>query len=195
MLGQRDIFRRGAEGAAIALSVVEPDTLTDAKPRDAVTELIDSAGAIAVGYHAFEFHRAIAAGAAADTGGMDAGGFEPDPDFAGSSHWRWHVAKAQHIDGRTRSLIPDGLHSERLHSERAWKCARVEQDVLSGDKACLCPAQKRTGLPEFLGVAEASGGIEFCALGQHLVDGNATPFRFRLRDRTAPAVGVEGARQ
>src|SRR5882672_10574514 len=112
MLGQRDIFGRSTEGPAVALAVKEPDPLAHAEPRDAVTELVDDAGTVAVGYHAGKFQRAIAAGAAADIGGIDAGGFQPDPDFARSGHRRRHVAKAQHIGRSTRPLVPDGFHSE-----------------------------------------------------------------------------------
>ncbi len=82
MLGERYVFRCGAERAAVALPVIEPHPLTDLKPRDAVTDLIDDAGAVAIGNHAGKFHRAVAAGAAAGIGGIDAGGLQPDPDFA-----------------------------------------------------------------------------------------------------------------
>src|SRR4030088_2143965 len=101
-----------------------------------------------------EFHRAIAAGAAADIGGIDAGGFQPDAGFARSGHRRRHVAKSQDIRRSARSLVPDRLHSERLHSQRAWERAAIEQDVLSGDEACLGPAENRASPPAFLGVAE-----------------------------------------
>ena len=111
MLGERDIFGRGAEGAAVALAVEEPDPLTDLKPRHAVADLIDDAGAVAVGDHARIFHRAIAAGAAADIGGIDAGGLEPDADFARSGLRRRHLAEGQDIGRRTRALVPDRLHS------------------------------------------------------------------------------------
>src|SRR6266478_5971574 len=116
---------------------------TDLKPRDAVTELIDDAGAVAVGNHAGEFHRAVAAGATAGIGGVDPGGLKPDPDFARSGHRRRHVAKSQHIRRGAGSLIPDGLHSKRLRSERARERAAIEQDVLSGDEACLGSTEKR----------------------------------------------------
>src|SRR5258707_7961951 len=79
-------------------------------PRDAVTELIDDAGAVAVGNHAGEFHRAVAAGATAGIGGIDAGGLKPDPDFARSGHRRRHLAIGQHLGRGARSLIPDGFH-------------------------------------------------------------------------------------
>ena len=83
MLGQRDIFGRGAEGAAVALAVEQPDALAELEPRHAVADLIDDPGAVAVGNHARIFHRAIAAGAAADIGGIDAGRLQPNPDLAG----------------------------------------------------------------------------------------------------------------
>jgi hypothetical protein len=68
--------------AAVPNAVIEPHPLTDLKPRGAVTGLIDDAGAVAVGNHAGKFHRAVAAGAAAGIGGIDAGCFKADPDFA-----------------------------------------------------------------------------------------------------------------
>jgi len=65
----------------------------------------------------------------------------------------------------------------------------------------FCPVMKpalapqRTRKPaEFLGVAEAPGGIELGPFRQQLVDGNAALLRVHLRDRAAQAVGVEGAR-
>src|SRR6195256_4201361 len=39
------MFRRGAEGAAVALAVEQPDALADVQSRDAVAELIDNPGA------------------------------------------------------------------------------------------------------------------------------------------------------
>src|SRR5450756_1224954 len=135
MLGERDIFSRGAEGAAVALAVIEPDPLAGVKPRHAVADLIDNPGAIAVGNHAGKFYRAIAAGAAADIGGIDAGRFQPDPDFARAGHWRRHLAINKHIGRSAGSLVPDGLHLERLRlSKRAGEGAAVEQDVLAGDE-------------------------------------------------------------
>ena len=161
MFGQRNVFGRGAEGAAVALAVEQPDPLPDAEPRDAVADLVDDPGAIAVGDHARKFHRAIAAGAAADIGRIDAGGLQPDADFARAGHRRRHVAIGQHIGCGARALVPD-----RLHLQRAREGAAIEQDVLAGDEAGLGAAQERAGLAEFLGVAETPGRIELCALGQ-----------------------------
>src|SRR6202163_518097 len=85
--------------------------------------------------------------------------------------------------------------SEHFHSQRARECAAIKQDVLARDKARLGAAEKRASLAEFLGVAEAAGRIEFGALGQQLVHGDAALVRVDLRDRAAQAVGVEGAGQ
>src|ERR1700676_2935792 len=111
------MFRRGAEGATIALAVKEPDPLTDMEACDARADLIDDAGAIAVGNHTGKFHRAIAAGATADIGGIDAGGLQPDANLTRAGHRRRHVAKAQHLGRSTGSLVPDGFHSGLLSSE------------------------------------------------------------------------------
>ena len=46
MLGERYVFRCGAERAAVALPVIKPNPPTDLKPRDTVTDLIDNAGAM-----------------------------------------------------------------------------------------------------------------------------------------------------
>src|SRR5258708_28882756 len=78
IIGQRDIFRRGTEGAAVALAVEQPDTVADGKPRHAIADLIDDSCAVAVGDHAWKFHSAIAAAAAADIGGV--GDPRPPPD-------------------------------------------------------------------------------------------------------------------
>src|SRR6202171_3488712 len=190
MLGQRDVFGRSTESPAVALAVKKPDPLAHAEPRDAVTELIDDAGTVAVGYHSGKFQRAIAAGAAADIGGIDPGGLQPYPDFARTGHRRRHVAKGQYIGRGTGSLVPNGLHSQR-----ARKCAAIEQDVLPGDVACLGAAEKRASPPEFLGIAEASGRIELGAFGQQLVDRDAALLRVDLCDRAAQAVSIERSRQ
>src|SRR5450756_1926616 len=116
MLGERNILRRGAEGAAVALAVKEPDPLTDAKPGDAVTNLVDNPRAVTVGYDARIFNRAVAAGAAADIGGINAGGFQPDANLASPGRRCRHVAKCQDIARRTGSLIPDRLHSVPGHA-------------------------------------------------------------------------------
>src|SRR5258707_8540157 len=107
MLGQRYVFGRGTEGAAVALAVKEPDPLAHAEPRDAVTELIDNSGAIAVGYHTRKFQCAIAAGAAADIGGIDPPGPPPDPDFAPPAHPRRPGPQRQHTRRRPGSLHPN----------------------------------------------------------------------------------------
>src|SRR3981189_803776 len=112
MLGQRYVFGRGTEGADVALAVKEPDPLAHPEPRDAVTELIDNSGAVAVRYHALEFPPAIAAGAAADIGGIDPGGLQPDPDFARTGHRRRNIAKGQHIGRGPRSPKPNRPHSQ-----------------------------------------------------------------------------------
>ena len=175
MLGERDIFGRGAEGAAVALAVEEPDPLTDLEPRDAAADLVDDAGAVAVGDHARKFHRAIAAGAAADIGGIDAGGLEPDADFARSGLRRRHLAEASGHRRRARCA------RTRPPSQRAREGAAVEQDVLAGDEARLGAAEERAGRAEFLGIAEASGGIELGAFRQQLFDGDAALLGLRLR--------------
>src|SRR3954464_7539384 len=111
MLGQRDIFGCGAEGAPIALAVIQPHTLTGVEPRHSLADLIDHTRAVAVGDHARKFHRAIAAGTAADIGGIDAGGVQAKPDFRGARLRRRHLTERQHIRRRARSLIPNRLHS------------------------------------------------------------------------------------
>jgi hypothetical protein len=59
MLGKRNIFGRGAEGAAVALAVEQPDALTSLQARGAVADLIDDPGAVTVRNHPWVFHRAI----------------------------------------------------------------------------------------------------------------------------------------
>ena len=93
MFGQRDMFGRGAERAAVALAVEQPDALAHAQSRDAVTDLVDDASAIAVGNDARIFHRPVAAAAAADIGWIDTGRLQPHPDFARAGHRRRHLAK------------------------------------------------------------------------------------------------------
>ena len=190
MFGKRDIFRRGAEGAAVALAVEQPDPLPEAEPRHAVADLIDDPGAVAVGDHARKFHRAIAAAAAADIGGIDAGGFQANPDFARAGHRRRHLAKRQHVRRRAASV------RTKPPSQRARKRAAIEQDVLAGDEAGLGAAQERAGVAELVGIAEAPGGIELGALGQQLLRRDAALLGFGLgrcraggRYRTVPAAG------
>ena len=67
------------------------------KARDAFAELVDDARAVAVGDHAGKFHRAIAAGATADVGRIDAGSMQPHPDLARPGHRRRHVAEGQDV--------------------------------------------------------------------------------------------------
>ena len=110
MFGERNIFSRGAEGAAVALAVEQPDPLADLQARDAVADLVDDPGAVAVRNHARIFHRAIAAAAAADIGGIDAGRLQPHADFARAGHRRRHLAIGQHLGRGARSLVPDRLH-------------------------------------------------------------------------------------
>src|SRR5258705_7257195 len=106
MLGQRYVFGRGTEGAAVALAVKEPDPLAHAEPRDAVTELIDNSGAIAVGYHTRKFQCAIAAGAAADIGGIDPPRLQPDPGLPPPGPRRPRLPQRQRLPRRPRAPIP-----------------------------------------------------------------------------------------
>src|ERR1700716_403806 len=88
MFGERDVFRRGTEGAAVALAVEQPDALAGAKTRDAVADLVDDSRAVAIWDYAREFHRAIAAAAAADIGGVDPGGVHTHANPAPPCPWR-----------------------------------------------------------------------------------------------------------
>jgi len=168
--------------AAVALAVKEPDPLAHAEPRDAVTELIDNSGAIAVGYHTGKFKRAIAAGAAADIGGIDPGGLQPDPDFARPAIGVETSPRSAHRAG-TGSLIPNGLHSQR-----ARKCAAIEQDVLPGDVACLAPQRNAQACRIPRDRRKRPAGFELGAFGQQLVDRDAALLGVNLRDRAAQAV-------
>src|SRR5579872_4899221 len=80
--------------------------------------------------------------------------------------------------GRRPCPIDDG-------SERAGEGAAIEQDVLPGDEAGLGASQESAGEAELLGVADAPGGVGLAALGNHLLDGDAAFFRFRLGDGAA----------
>src|SRR5687768_4868038 len=111
MLGERNVFGRGAESAAVALAVEQPDALADAQPGHTVADLVDDSRASAVGNDARIFHRAIAAAAAADIGWIDAGRLQPDPDLARADHRRRHLAIGQHLWRGACSLVPDRFHS------------------------------------------------------------------------------------
>src|SRR3984957_7239025 len=155
MLGKRNIFGRGAEGPAVALAVEQPDALADAEPRDTFAQLVDDPGAVAVGDHALIFHRAIAAGAAAGIGGIDAGGLQPDPDFAGPGHWRRHVAKAQHTGRGAGSLVPDRLHSV---PGNAPPSSRMFWPVM---KPALAPQRNAQAWPNSSGSPKRPAGLSF----------------------------------
>ncbi len=150
LLRQRDIFRSGPEGAAIALAVEQPDALARFEPSHALADLVDDPGAIAVGDYAWVVHRPVAAATATDVGGIDAGRLQPDPDLARSGLRRRHLAVTQDLARGARALVPD-----RLHLQRAREGAAIEQDVLAGDETGLCPAQEGAGEPELLRIAEA----------------------------------------
>jgi hypothetical protein len=110
MLGERNIFRRGAKGAAIALAVEQPDALPHFQPRHADADLVDDAGAIAVRDHARIFHRPIGAAAAADIGRIDAGGFQADAHFARARNRRRHLTIGENFPSRAGSFVPNGSH-------------------------------------------------------------------------------------
>src|SRR3954465_5088511 len=93
------------------------------------------------------------------------------------------------------SRPPAAPRNDAALLQRARKRAAVEQDVLAGDETGLCSAQERAGVAELFRAANPPGRIEFCALGQHFVDGAAALLRLHLDDRTAQPVGVERAGQ
>ncbi|MEH2525324.1 hypothetical protein V1288_003233 [Bradyrhizobium sp. AZCC 2176] len=111
MFSERNIFGRRAERAAVALAVEQPDALANLEPRNAVADLVDDSGAVAVRNDARIFHRPVAAAAATDIGGIDAGRLQPHPDFARTGHRRGHLAIGQHLGRGARSFVPDRLHS------------------------------------------------------------------------------------
>ena len=111
MFGERNVFSRRAEGAAVALAVEQPDALAGLEPRDAVADLVDDPRTVAVRNDARIFHRPVAAAAAADIGGIDAGRLQPHPDFARADDGRRHFAIGQHLGRGARSLVPGCFHS------------------------------------------------------------------------------------
>ena len=116
LLGERDIFRRSAEGAAVALAVEQPDALADFQPCHAGTDLIDDPRAIAVGDHARKAWAAIIAGAAIGVGRVDARGFEANAHLARNGLRRRHLAMSQDFGCRAGAIVPDGFH--RLDPDR-----------------------------------------------------------------------------
>ena len=110
---QRDIFRRGAEGAAVALAVEQPDTVADGEPRHAFADLVDDARAVAVRDHAWKLYRAITAAAPADIGRIDARRFQPHEHLAQACHGRRHLAKAQDLGRGSSAFVPDRSHRRR----------------------------------------------------------------------------------
>src|SRR5213079_565489 len=79
----------------------------------------------------------------------------------------------------------------RPPSQRARKGAAIEQDVLSGNEACFRAAQKSASKAKFLRVAEASGGVEFGAFRQQLIDTDAALVCIQLRHRASQPIGIE----
>src|SRR6516164_4210733 len=92
MLGERDVFRSRAEGPAVALTVEQPDALARLEPRHTGADLIDDAGPVAVGDHAWELDSPIGATAAIDIGRVDAGRLEPNAHLACAGRRRRHFA-------------------------------------------------------------------------------------------------------
>ncbi|MGY4448250.1 hypothetical protein ACVWZR_002910 [Bradyrhizobium sp. i1.3.1] len=111
LLGERDIFGRRAEGAAVALAVEQPDPVADPEARYAVADLVDETRAVAVRNDARKFHRAIAAAAPADIGRIDAGGLQANANFAWASDRRRHLTIGEDIRRRSCLLVPDCSHS------------------------------------------------------------------------------------
>ena len=153
MFGERNVFSRRAERAAVALAVEQPDALAGLEPRDAVADLVDDARAVAVRNDARIFHRAIAAAAAADIGGIDAGRLQPHPDFARAGHRRRHLAIGQHLGRGARSLVPDRLHSV---PGNAPPSSRMFWPVMKPD---LAPHRKAQACPNSSGSPKRPAGL------------------------------------
>ena len=107
---ERDVFGGGAEGAAVALAVVEPDAIAFLEALRAGADLVDDAGAVAVGDHARVFHRIGRAAAAIGVRRIDAGGFELDAHLALTRGRCRHVAVVEHFARRTCLVVPDCFH-------------------------------------------------------------------------------------
>ena len=112
--------------------------------------------------------------------------------------------KAQHLGCGTGSLVPDGFHSRPLSFEIAFvpdfqsvpgnapPSSRMFCPVM---KPALAPQRNAQACAEFLGIAEASGGIELGALRQQLIHRDAALFGVQLRNRAAQPIGIERPRQ
>ena len=106
---QRDVFGGGAEGAP-PLPIPHPDPLADARFRHAIARLVDDTGAVAVRDEARPGDLAGRALARFDVGGIDAGGGELHPHFAGSGLWRLHITDAQHLARRPVTFVISRPH-------------------------------------------------------------------------------------
>ena len=106
---ERDVFRRGALPAAVALAVVEPDALAEPALGHAGADLIDDPGAVAVGDDARILHRRRAA-PPIGVGRIDAGRLQPHPHLAVAGLRRRQFAADEDLVGRTLPVVPDGAH-------------------------------------------------------------------------------------
>ena len=124
---QRDVFGGGAEGA-LPLPIPNPDPLAEARFGDAVADLVDDAGAVAVRDEARPGDLAGGALARFDVGRVDAGSRELDADLAGAGLRRLDLADAQHLACRTVLLVIGGAHARCRHlatGETKWRRTRV----------------------------------------------------------------------
>ena len=106
---ERDVFRRGAHPAAVALAVVEPDALADPAVRHAGAHPVDRPRPIAVRDHT----RVLGgdrAGAAIGVGGVDPGGLQPHPHFPGAGFGGWQLAGDDDLARRSLPVVPDCPH-------------------------------------------------------------------------------------
>src|SRR3954462_5748524 len=111
MLGKRDMFGRGAKGAAVTLGVEQPDPVAAREPRRAIAGLVDKPRAIAVRNDARKFLRAIARPAPADIGRSDAAGCQANTNFAWTCDRRRHLTIGEDVRRRSCLLVPDRPHS------------------------------------------------------------------------------------
>ena len=77
---------------------------------------------------------------------------------------------------------------------RAWVCASINQDVLTGDETRMLAAQKRAGLAKLIGVTKALGRCHFFAGFSQGFDA-LTGFGSRPCQGGFQSVGVKRPRQ
>lgn len=136
LLGRQGYILGGRTEGPLPLAVPDPDAFADPTLRDAVSDGVNHAGAVAVGHHERGRHGAKSVNPGLPVGRIDAARHQPDADFSGPRHGGLEFAELEHVARASLASIEGCTHLP-FHS----KCRRLDRQVRAETRLARRPRQ------------------------------------------------------